>query len=358
MRAGRRGTGAPVAEVETPWWRADVLADRRPFLETRGRIVEAIRAFFAAEGFVEVETPILQRSPGNEVHLSAFATERVAPDGARDRLYLHTSPEFSCKKLVAGGIPKLFTLARVFRNGERGRLHHPEFTMLEWYRAEAPYETLIDDCAALVRAAAAAAGAARLGFDGHAVDPAAPVVRVTVAEVCRRHGIDLLATLADPDRPDRDGLAAMARAAGVRVAADDAWSDVFTRILVEKVEPSLDPGRLTALTEYPAPEAALARRKPGDPRVAERFELFACGVELANAFGELTDADEQRRRFLADMDEKERRYGERHPIDEDLLAAVAAMPPTAGIALGLDRLVMLATGARRIEDVLWAPVTG
>jgi lysyl-tRNA synthetase class 2 len=347
-----------VAEVETPWWRADVLADRRPFLEARGRIVQAIRAFFTAEGFVEVETPILQRSPGNEVHLAAFATERVAPDGRRDRLYLHTSPEFACKKLVAGGIPKLFTLARVFRNGERGRLHHPEFTMLEWYRARAPYEALIDDCAALVRAAATAAGASRLAFDGHTVDPAAPVVRVTVAEACRRHGIDLFATLADPDRPDRDALAAMARLAGVRVAEDDAWSDVFTRILVEKVEPSLDPARLTALTEYPVPEAALARRKPGEPRVAERFELFACGVELANAFGELTDADEQRRRFRADMDEKERRYGERHPVDEDLLAAVAAMPETSGIALGLDRLVMLATGARRIEDVLWAPVAG
>ena len=253
-------------------------------------------------------------------------------------------------------MPRLFTLARVFRNGERSRLHHPEFTMLEWYRANEPYEVLIDDCAALMRLAAAAAGTDALRFDGITADPDAPVERVTVAEACLRHGIDVAATLADPDRPDRDRLAAMARAAGVRVAEDDTWSDVFTRILVDKVEPVLGRGRASALMEYPAPEAALARRKPGDPRVAERFELFACGVELANAFGELTDADEQRRRFTADMDEKQRRYGDRYPLDEDLLAAVAAMPPTSGIALGLDRLVMLATGARRIEDVLWAPV--
>lgn len=345
-----------MGDVETPWWRPDVLADRRPFLTARGRIVAAIRGFFAARDFVEVETPILQRSPGNEVHLAAFATERIAPDGGRDRLYLHTSPEFACKKLVAGGVPRLFTLARVFRNGERSRLHHPEFTMLEWYRVGEPYEALIEDCAALLRVAATAAGADVLRFDGSSVDPAAPVERVTVADACRRQGIDVLATLADPARPDLDGLAAMARAAGVRVAEDDAWSDVFTRILVEKVEPGLGRGRATALTEYPAPEAALARRKPGDLRVAERFELFACGVELANGFGELTDAGEQRRRFEADMDEKERRYGERYPVDEDLLAAVARMPATSGIALGLDRLVMLATDARRIEDVLWAPV--
>ena len=342
----------------TPWWRPDVLADRRPFLLARARIVAAVRGFFAARDFVEVETPILQRSPGNEVHISSFSTELVAPDGRRETLYLHTSPEFACKKLVAGGEPRLFTFARVFRNGERSPLHHPEFTMLEWYRAGEPYETLIEDCRALLAIAADAAGTDGLTFAGVTVDPRAPIERLTVAEACRRAGIDVLATLADPDRPDRDALAGMARVAGIRVAADDTWSDVFTRILVEKVEPGLGRDRAAVLCEYPAPEAALARRKPGDARVAERFELFACGVELANAFGELTDAAEQRRRFEADMAEKQRRYGTAHPIDEDLLAAVAAMPPTSGIALGLDRLVMLATGARRIEDVLWAPVSG
>jgi lysyl-tRNA synthetase class 2 len=349
-----------MTSTPAPWWRPDVYADRRPFLMARARIVAAVRAFFAVRGFVEVETPILQRSPGNEVHLHAFSTVLEGPDGsAAEPLYLHTSPEFACKKLIAAGEPRLFTLARVFRNRERGRRHHPEFTMLEWYRADEPYEALMDDCAALLRVAADAAGRDCLAFGGLECDPGLAPERITVAEaVGRSAGIDLLASLADPERPDRDALAAAAAAAGIRVAADDGWSDIFSRTLVERVEPGLGSGRAAILCEYPAPEAALARRKPGDPRVAERFELYACGVELANAFGELTDADEQRRRFAADMAEKERRYGVRHPIDEDFLAAVAAMPPASGIALGVDRLVMLATGARRIEDVLWAPVAG
>jgi lysyl-tRNA synthetase class 2 len=142
----------------------------------------------------------------------------------------------------------------------------------------------------------------------------------------------------------------------VRTAADDTWADIFSRVLVEKVEPRLGRGRATLLTEYPASEAALARPKPGDPRVAERFELYACGVELANAFGELTDPAEQRLRFEAEMAEKARVYGERYPVDEDFLAALAQMPAASGSALGFDRLVMLATGASHIEQVLWAPV--
>ena len=342
-----------------PWWDPDAYADRRPFLLARSRILASIRAFFATRGFVEVETPILQRSPGNEVHLHAFATDIETAAGERERLYLHTSPEFTCKKLLAAGEPRLFTLARTFRNRERGRRHHPEFTMLEWYRANEPYEALMDDCAALIALAASAAGRDVLSFEGRETDPRLAPERLTVADaVGRATGIDLLATLADPDRPDRDGLAAAAAGAGIRVAADDDWSDVFSRILVERVEPGLGTGRAVVLCEYPACEAALARRKPGDPRVAERFELYAAGVELANAFGELTDAAEQRRRFEADMAERERRYGSRHPIDEDFLAAVERMPPASGIALGVDRLVMLATGARRIDDVLWAPVAG
>lgn len=342
-----------------PWWDPAAYADRRPFLLARARILASLRAFFATRGFVEVETPILQRSPGNEVHLHAFATELETAAGERERLYLHTSPEFTCKKLLAAGEPKLFTLARTFRNRERGRRHHPEFTMLEWYRANEPYEALMDDGAALLALAVAAAGRDVLSFEGRETDPRLAPERLTVADaVMRATGIDLLATLADADRPDRDGLAALAAGAGIRVAADDDWSDVFSRILVERVEPGLGTGRAVVLCEYPACEAALARRKPGDPRVAERFELYACGVELANAFGELIDAAEQRRRFEADMAERERRYGSRHPIDEDFLAAVAAMPPASGIALGVDRLVMLATGARRIDDVLWAPVAG
>jgi lysyl-tRNA synthetase class 2 len=229
--------------------------------------------------------------------------------------------------------------------------------MLEWYRAGEPYETLMDDCAALLALAAETAGAAQFQFRERPCDPFAAPERITVAQAFNRFaGIDLMASLASDGAPDRDALARAATAAGIRVAADDSWSDVFSRVIVEKVEPNLGIRRPTILCEYPLPEAALARPKPGDARVAERFELYACGVELANSFGELTDAAEQRRRFEADMDEKERLYGERYPIDADFLAALAAMPPASGAALGFDRLVMLATGATRVDDVIWTPL--
>ena len=342
----------------TPWWRPDVHADRRPFLIARGRIQAAVRRWFDAHGFVEVDPSILQASPGNEAHLHAFATDLVAVDGtAQGRLYLHTSPEFACKKLLAAGETRLFTFAHVFRNRERGPLHHPEFTMLEWYRADEPYEALMDDCAAILGVAAAAGGVDALTFRGRAVDPLAPPERLTVAEAFRRFaGIDLLATTDAAGRTDCAALARAVRASGGRVADDDSWADLFSRVLVERVEPGIGHGRATILYEYPVAEAALARPKPGDPRVAERFELYACGVELANGFGELTDPVEQRRRFAADMDLKQHFYGERYPLDEDLLAALAHMPPASGIALGFDRLVMLSTGAPTIEHVLWAPV--
>ena len=336
----------------SPWWRPDVHADRRPFLAARTKIVRAIRRWFEDRDFVEVEAAALQVSPGNEAHLHAFATEIVGPDGAARRLYLHTSPEFACKKLLAAGERRIFDLARVWRNRERGPLHHPEFTLLEWYRAEEPYETLMIDCAALLGLAAETAGAKVFSFRGRSCDPFAEPERVTVAETFQRFaGIDLLASAGQ-----RDAMAASAAAAGIRVAADDTWSDVFSRVLVEKIEPRLGDGRPTILCEYPVQEAALARPKASDPRVAERFELYACGVELANAFGELTDPAEQRLRFQAEMTEKTRLYGETYPIDEDFLQALAQMPQASGAALGLDRLVMLASGAQRIEQVIWTPV--
>jgi lysyl-tRNA synthetase class 2 len=338
--------------TSSPWWAPHVYADRRPFLAARNRISAAFRAWFAARDFAEVETAILQVSPGNEAHLHAFATELIAPDTSRTPLYLHTSPEFAAKKLLAAGEPRLFTFARVFRNRERTALHHPEFTMLEWYRANEPYGALIDDCAGLMCAAAEAAGTRRFVWRGREADLFAAPERLTVVEAFRRYAdIDLLAVL-----DDRDALAAAAAGQEMRVAADDTWADVFSRILVEKIEPNLGIGRATVLDEYPVSEAALARPTAHDPRVAERFELYVCGVEIANAFGELTDAAEQRRRFEAEMAEKQRVHGERYPLDEDFLAALGAMPPASGIALGFDRLVMLATGAQRIEQVLWTPV--
>ena len=343
--------------VSVPWWRADAHAARRPFLLGRGAITRATRAWFETRDIIEVETAALQVSPGNEAHLHAFATDLLDLNGASRRLFLHTSPEFACKKLLAAGETAIFNFARVWRNRERGPLHHPEFTLLEWYRAGAPYELLMDDCAALIALAARATGRSLFKFRGRVMDPFAEPERLTLAQAFDRFvGINLLATVAANGATNLELLAEAARAAGIRVAEDDTWSDVFSRIMVEKVEPHLGIGRPTILCEYPAAEAALARLSPRDSRVAERFELYACGVELANAFAELTDPVEQRRRLVAEMDEKARVYGERYPIDEDFLAALAVMPPASGAALGFDRLAMLATGAERIEQVLWAPV--
>ena len=323
----------------------------------RGRIVRAVRRWFEDRDFTEVEAAALQVSPGNEAHLHAFSTELVGPDGQARRLYLHTSPEFACKKLLAAGERRIFDMARVWRNRERGPLHHPEFTLLEWYRAEAPYEALMQDCAGLLALAAETAGATAFSFRGKSCDPFAPPERTTLAEAFERFaGIDLLASVDAGGGTDRDALARAAAGAGVRVAADDTWADVFSRVLVEKIEPNLGDGRPTILCEYPTAEAALARPKSSDPRVAERFELYACGVELANAFGELTDPAEQRSRFEAEMTEKARLYGEAYPIDQDFLEALGQMPEASGAALGLDRLVMLASGAQRIDQVIWTPV--
>ena len=343
----------------SPWWASHRHADRRPRLLLRNAIAAAMRDWFAQRDFVEVQTSALQVSPGNETHLSAFATEAILPDTSRVPLYLHTSPEFACKKLLAAGESRIFSLGAVFRNRERGPLHHPEFTMLEWYRAGEAYESLMEDCAMLLALAARMTGAKKFVFRGREADPLAIPERLTVADAFLRHaGIDLLATVGADGSTDRDALHAAVSGAGMRTAPDDTWTDLFSRVMVERIEPDLGVGRATILCEYPISEAALARPSPRDPRVAERFELYCCGVELANAFGELTDPDEQRRRFAADMDEKEKIYGERYPIDEDFLAALAVMPEASGAALGFDRLVMLVTGAQRLEDVIWTPVAG
>lgn len=341
----------------TPWWERNRYADRRPFLVKRGAMTDHVRELLRGQGFAEVETAILQVSPGNETHLHAPRTEVRDRGGEPLTRYLRTSPEFAAKKLLAAGEQKIFEFARVFRDRERGDLHLPEFTMLEWYRAQSPYAAVMDDSCAVVRAAAEAAGTSLFAFRGREADPFAEVERLTVAEAFSRHaGIDLLHTI-DGGEGDRGALAEAARSA-VRLAEDDTWSDIFAKVLVEHVEPKLGRGRLTLLYAYPAPESALARVSRDDPRTAERFELYACGVELANGFGELTDAVEQRRRFETAMDEKQRRYGERYPLDEDFLAALAEMPAASGAALGFDRLVMLAAGATRIDQVVWMPPAG
>jgi elongation factor P--(R)-beta-lysine ligase len=342
----------------SPFWAPHVHADRRPALLARARIVAALRAWFAAEDFIEVETGALQVSPGNETHLHAFATTLLAPDGAASPFYLRTSPEFACKKLLAAGERRIVEFAKVFRNRERGALHAPEFTLIEWYRAGEPYQALMADCAALLARAAEAAGTKEFRFRGRAADPFAKPERLTVAEAFAKFAsIDLLATLPD-GKPDRALLANAAQSAGIHIAADDRWGDIFSRVLVERIENNLGIGRATILDEYPAEQAALARTSRKNPRVAERFELYVCGVEVANGFAELTDAAEQRLRLEREMAEKSRLYGERYPLDEDFLLALSQMPQACGIALGLDRLVMLATGASRIDQVQWAPITG
>ncbi len=345
------------ADQPSPWWTPARYADRRPYLAARRAIAAAIRAWFDEQGFAEVETPILQVSPGNETHLHAPYTELNSADGGRTGRYLRTSPEFACKKLLAAGEQKIFEFARVFRDRERGDLHLPEFTMLEWYRAHASYDAVMADSVVIAAHAAQATGIGRFSFRGRTADPFAEPELMTVAAAFERFaGIDLLASLLDGEG-DRDRLA-VAALQRVRISADDTWSDIFSKLLVEHVEPNLGQGRLTVLYEYPAPEAALARAKVSDPRVAERFEIYACGVELANGFGELTDPHEQRLRFAASMAEKQRRYGERYPLDEDFLDAVGQMPEASGVALGFDRLVMLASGALRIDEVFWTPPPG
>jgi lysyl-tRNA synthetase class 2 len=320
-------------EPISPWWSPERHADRRPILLARNRIELAARGYFAGHDFLLVDPPGLQRSPGNETHLHAFATTMIGNDGQGQTMYLATSPEFSMKKLLAAGERRIASIGHVWRNRERSALHHPEFTMLEWYRAGEAYDAVIADCVALCRMAAAQTGVQVLRFRGRECDPFAEPERIGVVEAFRQHaGIDLFATMDAEGETDAEALAAEMRRVGLE--------------------------RIAVLDRYPAAEAALARRTADDRRVAERFELYACGVELANGFGELTDAAEQRRRFELEMAEKARLYGERYPIDEELLAALPLMPDTSGVALGFDRLVMLATGAPRIEDVLWVPVAG
>ena len=341
-----------------PWWTPQTHADRRPLLLKRGRLKAAIRAYFQARDFIEVECGALVASPGNETHLHAFETVLTGPDDANQALYLHTSPEFAAKKLLAAGEVRIFDFARVFRNRERGRLHAPEFTMLEWYRAYEDFAAVVTDSLALVRLAAEVVETDRFRHREAQCDPHAEPDRITVAEAFTHFaGIDLLATLSASGEGDADALRIRARRGGVPVSDQDDWSDMFSKILTLRVEPRLGLDRPCILYEYPVCEAALARGSARDARVAERFELSVCGVELANGFGELTDPVQQRARFEKEMAKKERVYGGRYPLDEAFLAALAGMPPASGVALGFDRLVMLATAAPNVDAVLWTPLS-
>lgn len=328
-----------------PTWHPESLAARQPFLRRRGLLLAATRAFFTARGYTEVETPYAVTAPGEEVHLSAFRTERIGVDGRRTPLFLHTSPEFAMKRLLVAGSGPIFQLARVWRNGEGSRRHAAEFTMLEWYHPGASMEDLIAETSAFLRAVLPPVVTAQ-----GVTTSLAQMEHVTVAQAFQHYcGGDLLGTAGD--------AAALAVSAGERLRNGEDWEDLFFRLLLAKVEPAIGQAHPTFLTHWPAAQAALARRDPADPRVAERFELFVCGMELANAFVELTDAEEQRARFLEDRARRRAIYGEEGwPLDEDFLAALAhGMPPSAGIALGFDRLAMIASGADRIDQVQWLP---
>jgi lysyl-tRNA synthetase class 2 len=328
-----------------PVWHPESLAARMPFLERRASLTRAVRGFFDARLYREVETPYAVRAPGEEVHLRAFATTREHPDGTREQLWLHTSPEFAMKRLLVAGAGPIFQFARVWRNGEGSALHAPEFTMLEWYRPGAGMDALIQETTDLLRAVLPPVVRCR----GITTD-LSRFERMTVADAFARYaGVPDLLAIGENAR-------ALAAASGARLRDGETWEDLFFRLLLERIEPNLGRRHPTFLTHWPTAQAALARRDPADPRVAERFELFVCGIELANAFVELTDAAEQRARFVAERERRLALYGPDWEIDEDFLAALAqGMPPSAGIALGFDRLAMIAAGADRIGQVLWLP---
>lgn len=339
------------------WWHPPVFEAKKPFLAARQAVIRAVRAYFEGQGMWEVETPALQTSPTMDTHIHGFKTELLSQNLQPEKtLYLHTSPEFAMKKLLVAGAGDLFQLCHAYRNAEITKLHSPEFSLLEWYRrGEAAYEVVMQDCEALLRAAGVAVGQNVLRYKGRTAALDQPFTRLSVREAFDRYAcIDLAACLEDTER-----FAALAKEIGIRTASDDLWDDIFFRIMAEKIEPFLGDGVPCILHEYPLSMAALARREPADERFARRFELYACGVELANGFDELTDPAEQRARFYAEMVAKKEIYGLDYPVDEDFLRAIEhGLPPCAGVALGVDRLIMLLSGAEDISQVLWAGRVG
>lgn len=342
----------------TPWWHPKSIERKLENLYVRNAVKSGLQVFFANNDFMEVETPALQVCPGMEPHLRAFETQLDNPLAVSKQRYLHTSPEFAMKKLLVGGLPRIFQFAQVFRNNESSTTHHPEFTMLEWYRSGQTYEALMKDCEELLQIAAEFSSDGLLHFEDRVCDPNKECRRITVAEAFQQYtSVDILLSLKDPSSPSVEVFAKQATDIGININDNDSWDDIFFRIFLERIERNLGINAPTILYEYPSHMAALSRVKPGNPQVAERFELYVCGLELANAFSELTDPQIQRKRFEADMELKSKLYGVTYPIDEDFISALElGLPESAGIALGFDRLVMLVANAANIEDVLWAPV--
>lgn len=340
------------------WWKPDYFARHQQMRIARMRMIAALRDWFAAADFTEVDTPALQVSPGMEPHLKSFATVLHDPLRGDQFLHLHTSPEFTMKKLLVAGMEQIYQISHVFRNEVSSAMHHPEFTMLEWYRTGVDYTALMQDAMALVQAAARATDCTALLWQGKSCDPFAEWVILSVEEAFAHYAeIDLLACITDPQNPVPDQLAAEAQRIGIVPHEGDSFEDIFFRIMDARIEPHLGVGTPLILKDYPISMAALSRPHPDQPHLAQRFEVYLCGMELANAFGELTDAAEQARRFAADQALAERLYGAAPPLDTDFLAALNyGLPACSGCALGIDRLAMLCLHATDIKEILWAPV--
>ena len=327
--------------------------ETRARLKVRARLLSRIRRFFDVRGFTEVETPLLVASPGTEPHLTAFETRYR--DGCQDRrLFMHPSPEHAMKRLLGAGFERIFQICKAFRHEAAGALHHPEFTILEWYRAYADYEAIMADSEALVCALATAInGGPRLRYGDLTVDVTPPWERLSVGEAFARYaGVEI-----GPDE-DRDAFIRSAREKGhLSVTREDDYASAYFKVFLDSVEGRLGRHRPTILVDYPAGMAALAKRKPEAPHLAERFEIYIAGVELANGFTELNDPSEQRVRFEAELLERRSNGAAAYPIDEAFLEAMeAGIPPAGGVAVGVDRLLMLLTGAKTIGDVIAFPL--
>jgi len=325
---------------------ADTLWQPRATLEVlreRARLYASIRSFFAERGVIEVDTPTLSRAAVTDPNLESFATRYWGPGAAAGvRLFLNTSPEFAMKRLLAAGSGPIYQIARVFRQGERGMRHHPEFSMLEWYRPGFDHARLMDEVEELLRA---------LLPDLQGCPPA---LRLSYREAMLRYA------QVDCDQVPVGDLAGCAQRHGIVTSAAmaEAGRDVWLELLMSQVvEPQLPSDRVVFIQDFPSSQAALARIRPGQPPVAERFEVYLGGMELANGFHELADHQEQRRRFESDLERRASRDQHAVPIDEQLLEALAVgLPDCAGVALGLDRVLMLRTGAAHIDEVLAFPL--
>jgi len=323
---------------------------RRQNLILRAKIIQGIRQFFIDQGFIEVETPYLVPSPGMEPHLSALEVFCTRPNGEKFKRYLHTSPEYAMKKLLGEGWDKIFQICRVFRDEEISASHQIEFTMLEWYRTKADYFQIMEDCENLIAyLGQKILGRPNFSYQGIRLDFTPPFRRLRVAEAMRFYGqVDI-----EKNR-DKESLFQEALRKGYSCGPQEEYSydDIFFKIFLDKVEPNLGFPKPTILYDYPAHMAALARLKPNNPLWAERFELYIAGLELANAFSELVDPEEQRRRFIEEQKLRARMGKPVYPIDEELLQALAHLPSAAGIALGIDRLLMIFCDTSKIQDVL------